>query len=207
MPDEVLLSPDGTQALVRAARNVFMITVPPVGGEAPTVSVSASSSVPTRRLTRVGGDFVGWRNDGNVAYYSIGRSFFQYDLGVADSLLSDSLMQARASAVDEPDEPDEPDSTQTEAEVKPAIAYEAARVDVEIVMPKDKPQGTVVLSGARVITMRGDEIIEGGDIVVRDNRIVAVMHGKHWHRVPHLRNAPVDSIVAKLICVCGGSVG
>ena len=39
MPDEVVLSPDGRRALVRANRNVFMITVPPVGGAVPTISV------------------------------------------------------------------------------------------------------------------------------------------------------------------------
>ena len=32
----------------------------------------------------------------------------------------------------------------------------------------------MALTGARLITMRGDEVIERGDIVVRDNRIVAV---------------------------------
>ena len=41
-------------------------------------------------------------------------------------------------------------------------------------MPKDRPRGTVVLSGARLLTMRGDEVIPRGDIVVRDNRIAAV---------------------------------
>ncbi|HSR42814.1 MAG TPA: hypothetical protein VLL48_11595, partial [Longimicrobiales bacterium] len=56
-PDEVVLSPDGSRALVRANRNVFLITVPPVGGEPPTVSVSGGSVVPTRRLTDIGGDF------------------------------------------------------------------------------------------------------------------------------------------------------
>ena len=31
-PDEVVISPDGRRAIVRASRNVYMITVPPVGG-------------------------------------------------------------------------------------------------------------------------------------------------------------------------------
>src|SRR5262245_52840736 len=35
-PDEVILSPDGRRALVRGNRNVYMITVPPVAGGAPT---------------------------------------------------------------------------------------------------------------------------------------------------------------------------
>ena len=177
-PDEVVLSPDGRHAIVRANRNVFLITVPPVGGEAPTVSVASSSSVPTRRLTRVGGDFVGWRNDGAVAHYSIGRSFFEYDVAVADLAIADSLEAARieATAGDEDaastDEDDEEGDDEGEEEGAPV--YEAARFDIEITQLKDKPRGTVVLTGARLITMRGDEVIQRGDIVVRDNRIVGV---------------------------------
>src|SRR6185369_6646643 len=39
---------------------------------------------------------------------------------------------------------------------------------------RDLPQGNVVLRGARIVTMKGDEVIERGDVVVRNNRIVAV---------------------------------
>ena len=95
-PDEVVLSPDGRRAIVRANRNVFLITVPPVGGNPATVSVAGSTTVPTRRLTSVGGDFVGWRHDGGAAFYSIGRSFFEYDIAAADALIADSLATARA---------------------------------------------------------------------------------------------------------------
>jgi len=177
-PDEVVLSPTGDRALVYANRNVYLITVPPVGGEVPTVSVNSSSAVPTRRLTKVGGDFIGWSGDGRVAHYSIGRSFFRYEVAVADSMIRDSLARARAAAATPAARPDStaarPDSAQGARPARPAPAYEARRVDVAIVVPKDKPSGTVVLRGARLVTMRGSEVIPSGDIVVRDNRIVAV---------------------------------
>jgi Tol biopolymer transport system component len=53
---------------------------------------------------------------------------------------------------------------------------EPMRVDVRITVPKDRPAATdvVALRGARIITMKGSEVIENGDIVVRSNRIVAV---------------------------------
>lgn len=177
-PDEVVLSPDGRRAMVRANRNVYLVTVPPVGGEPPTVSISGSSTVPTRRLTKVGGDFVGWR-DASTAYYSIGRSYFEYDVEVADQLIADSVATARAedAAEDEPDadEPDEgADDASDEDEDEGGSVYEASRFEVEIIVPKDKPEGTIALTNARLITMRGDEVIERGDIVVRDNRILAV---------------------------------
>ena len=184
-PDEVVLSPDGRRAMVRANRNVYMITVPPVGGEAPTVSVSASSVVPTRRLTKVGGDFVGWSEDAETAYYSIGRSFFRYDVATADSLIADSTASARAeeataegdtasNAADSAEVADTTQAADSEGDDEGGPVYEAERFDIEIVVPKDRPQGVIALTGARLITMRGAEVIERGDIVVRDNRIVAV---------------------------------
>ena len=185
-PDEVVLSPDGRRAMVRGNRNVYMITVPPAGGQAPTVSVASSSSMPTRRLTRVGGDFVGWNRDGSAGYYSIGRSFFLHDVALGDSLVADSVAAARAERREAAESADTAGGeTADSADVAVAEGeeqdgdeggpvYEAARYDVEITVPRDKPRGTVVLSGARLITMRGDEVISRGDIVVRDNRIAAV---------------------------------
>lgn len=161
VPDEVVLSPDGTRALVHVGRNVYLITVPPVVGEGATVAVTSGSSMPARRLTRVGGDFIGWRADGKVAHYSIGRSYSEVDLAALDAAVGDSLARARAAG-----------PADTSARKGPA--YEAARVDIEIVARKDRPSGSVLLSGGRIITMKGDEVIPSGDILVTDNRIAAV---------------------------------
>ncbi len=171
-PDEVVLSPDGRRAVVRANRNVWLITVPRVGGEAPTVSLSGSSSMPVRRLTRVGGDFVGWSEDGAEAFWSIGRSFFRWNVAEADAAIADSVAAARSEADDPDEEPDEDPEEEEDEEGSPA--YEPTRLDVEINVPKDRPRGTVALTGARLITMRGDEVIESGDIVITDNRIAEI---------------------------------
>ena len=52
----------------------------------------------------------------------------------------------------------------------------AAPLAVEPVVEgtRHKPSGVVVLSGAMIITMRGDEVLPRGDIVVAGNRIAAV---------------------------------
>ena len=186
VPDEVVISPDGTRALVRSDRNVFMITVPPVGGTPATVSITPTSVVPTMRLTRVGGDFIGWTYDGRTAFYSIGKSYFSHDVALADSLVRDSTARAvagGAGAVPGGGAGDPPaagaaaagtPAARADTTKRGAAAYDALRVDVAITMRKDKPSGEVVLRGARLITMKGDEVIENGDVVIRDNRIVAV---------------------------------
>ncbi len=176
VPDEVVLSPDGKRALVHADNNVYLIAVPPVVGQAPAVSVTGGSIVPTARLTKVGGDFIGWSSDSRTAFYSIGRSYFQYDVRAADVAVRDSI--ARADSVVAAGGAAVPgaaaSATPRDSTKKAAPAYDAQRHDVEITASKDKPRGTVVLRGARLVTMNGDEIIESGEVVVTDNRIVAI---------------------------------
>ena len=165
-PDEALLSPDGTRALVSVDNKLYLVDVPVTGGKTPTVSVDASEPpVPSRRISRIGGDFLGWSADGNHFYWSLGRSFFRYDIAAATTAIKDSTKKADslAKAGAKPD-----------TSAKPAPAYTPVRLDVAITVPKDRPTGTVVLHGARIITMKGQEIIENGDIVVTGNRIAAV---------------------------------
>ena len=52
--------------------------------------------------------------------------------------------------------------------------YKAAEIRIEVKLARDVPRGTVVLRGARVLTMKGHETLENADIVITDNRIVAV---------------------------------
>jgi Tol biopolymer transport system component len=52
--------------------------------------------------------------------------------------------------------------------------YKPQEVRVEVTLPRDVPQGSVVLRGGRVLTMKEHEIIENADVVVTNNRIVAV---------------------------------
>ena len=172
---EILISPTGDRIMAEVDNNVYVMDVPVIGGQTPTVSVAnlAQAVIPVRRLTRIGGDFVGWQLDGNRVYFSIGRSYFTYDLVRADSLVRDStaradsvrrVASAGAAARDS--------ATADSSRNRPA--YEPTRLDVAITVPKDKPRGQVVLRNARVITMKGDEVLDRADILVKDNRIAAV---------------------------------
>jgi imidazolonepropionase-like amidohydrolase len=166
--EQLQVSPDGSRVLALVDNKIFVLPLPMTGGETPTVSVeqATNGAVPFRRLSRIGGDFLGWNNDSKGVYYSLGRAFFQYDLARADSLAADSAAKA-------PPRPARGDSANVGvARGKPI--YEPARTDITITAAKDRPTGTVVLKGARIITMKGDEVIPRGDVVVTNNRIVAV---------------------------------
>lgn len=140
---DIVISPDGRHAIATVANNLYYFPVPVVGTPAPTISVAnpATSAVPVRRITRVGGDFIGWASDGKSFHYSLGRSYFTWDLETARSS---------------------------------GERYEPGRIDVTITVPRDKPSGSVALVGARIVSMKGTEVIERGTVLVQDNRIRAV---------------------------------
>ncbi len=169
---ELLASPDGSQVLAHVDNRLYVLPLPMTGGQTPTISVAkpTGGSLPFRMLSRIGGDFLGWSADSRGVFYSLGRSFFQYDVVLADSLAADST----ARATPRPPRPSGADTALATAVLDGEPVYKPSRVDVTITAAKDRPTGSVVLRGARIITMKGDEVIPRGDVVVTNNRIVAV---------------------------------
>lgn len=52
--------------------------------------------------------------------------------------------------------------------------YEPDEMQVKVFYPKDMPDGIILLRNARIVTMKGNEVIENGDILIVNNRIKAV---------------------------------
>jgi imidazolonepropionase-like amidohydrolase len=52
--------------------------------------------------------------------------------------------------------------------------FKGEETEVTLYYERDMPKGAVLLSGGRVITMKGDEVLEDADVLVVDNRIKAI---------------------------------
>ena len=179
----ILKAPRGDLALAQVGHDLYTVTIPWVGGETPTINVSNpdNAAFPARKLTEVGGQFPAWGSDGRRVHWSIGPAHFVYDLDRAE-VVEDSLealeevedAEEDADTADADPDPAGPLGEPTEAEEDEERAYEPMEVRVRIVADRDIPRGTVVLRGARAITMDGEEVIERADIVITDNRITAV---------------------------------
>jgi imidazolonepropionase-like amidohydrolase/Tol biopolymer transport system component len=52
--------------------------------------------------------------------------------------------------------------------------WQPDRFDISVTVPRGIPQGTLVFRNARIVTMKGEEVIPRGDIVIRNNRIEQV---------------------------------
>ena len=47
-------------------------------------------------------------------------------------------------------------------------------IEIDLSLDTDIPKGTLAFSGARIITMKGEKIIEAGTVVVKENRIIEI---------------------------------
>jgi imidazolonepropionase-like amidohydrolase/Tol biopolymer transport system component len=161
----IRISPNGEEALALLGNDVYVVTIP-ITGATPTISVSdpANSAFPARKLSEVGAQFPSWSADGNRVHWSIGNSFFTYDLARARAFEDSAALAARAPR----------DTTARRDTANANRRYEPVEQRFRIAVARDIPQGSAVLRGGRVITMRGDEVIENADVVIRNNRIVAV---------------------------------
>lgn len=144
---DVRISPRGDRALAEVEGQLWLIPVPHTGAEPPAIDVT-KPQVPVRKLTRVGVDGFGWSPDGASLFIATGASLKRIQLSDAELMVKEAGVTITA-----------PNGTET---------------DFAIEIPRRVPQGVAVLRGARVITMRGDEVIENADIVVTNNRITAV---------------------------------
>ena len=176
----VMMAPRGDQALARVVNHLYTVTVPVVGGDVPTVNVGnpENASFPARQLTEIGGEFPAWGHDGRTVHWTLGNAHLVYNLDDAQIFEDSVAAAARDEGDEEEDEGDEAGGDEDEEDDEAAddddARYQPDEVRIRVAIPRDIPEGAVVLSGARVVTMAGDEVIESGDIVVVNNRITAV---------------------------------
>ena len=184
----ITISPMGKKALAQVNNEIYVFTIPQTGKVVNlSLADAGSAQFPARKLTELGGEFPTWEDDGKKVHWSLGASHFVYDIDRAEFMedsiktakkeetkrLADSLEKAKQDIV-------KADTSKAKTPVvvkKEDPKYKAAETEVSVFYQKDMPAGTVLLKGARIITMNKDEVIENGDILIVNNRIKAV--GKH----------------------------
>jgi Tol biopolymer transport system component len=178
----VIMAPRGDQALAMVGMDLYTVTVPVAGATPPTVSVvsPANAAVPVRKLNTIGGEFPAWTANGRTIMWALGNATWTYDLDrakvVDDSLKADArrvaLVRADTTKRDSLARADSLAKADTTKKDTPGYKPEERRIAVTAT--RDQPRGVLVLRGAKAITMKGNEIIENADIVIRDRHIVAI---------------------------------
>ncbi len=157
-PVKIQVSPEGAQAIALYRSQVYLFDLPIVGGSAPTIDLSAPA-VSVYRLTDVGADFASWADGGKTVTWAVGSTYFRLPLSDLSTGTQSAAGSTAAPATNSPEQ---------------AMKLKPETQRVSVTTPRAMPEGTVVLRGAKVITMRGDEILRSADIVIHNNRIQSV---------------------------------
>ncbi len=165
----ILIAPTGERAIAQVNNDLYLVTVPMVGGEPPMITVSSpdNATFPVTKLTDIGGQFPAWSADAARVHWSIGNAHVVWDVARAKAF-DDSVAAAN------PTRREGGDTARAGNNRRQRPTFQPLETRFTITARRDTPQGSAVLRGARTITMNGTEVIENADIVVRDNRIVAV---------------------------------
>ena len=143
---EFALSPDG-QWLAFSER--YKTSIVPLLQTGRNIELSPTTGVlPIASVSHDSGENLQFSGDSKSLYWSLGPVLYERQLNDAFGFLEGA-----------PEELPEP---------------VAEGLNISFSHPTVEAEGTYALTGARLITMQGDLIIDSGTIVVRDNRIAAV---------------------------------
>ena len=140
------VSPDGRWVAFVERYQVFVL--PFVDAGRPIDVGPGSAGLPIQRVAKDAGVYVHWAGDSSALHWTLGETLYTRRLG--DTF---AFIEGAADPIPEP---------VTEGV---AIGFDAV---------SDRPNGRIAIVGARLVTMREDEIIENGTVLVENGRITAV---------------------------------
>ncbi|WP_296705687.1 amidohydrolase, partial [Algoriphagus sp.] len=169
----IKMAREGDQALAAIGMDLFVVTVPQVSDEAPSISVAdtKNSAFPSRKLTDIGGQFPAWGWDNSTVHWAVGNAHVTYNLSDAKAFEVQKEAEAKAKKEAEKDPDTEKEAEEKKDEDKTPKEYEPTERRIEVKADRDIPQGTVLLKNARLLTMKNEEVFEGTDILIENNRI------------------------------------
>ncbi len=164
--EEVAISPDAQYVAFNEQHDAW-VTALPSASDVPIEVGLENGALPLARLSDEGGEWVAWAHGGEAISFVRGPE-------VRVTRLEDALRAQRPEppAGEEKAAAPEKGAAAKEGEMPALPQSEAIAVDLRL--RRAKPSGVVAYLGARIVTMRGDEVIENGTLVVDGDRIRAI---------------------------------
>jgi imidazolonepropionase-like amidohydrolase/Tol biopolymer transport system component len=139
-------SPDGKWIAFTELFNLYITPMVTIGSP---LDLSASNkSIPLTRITRDAGTYMHWSGDSKKLMWTLGEQYFSREIKNTFTFVDGA-----------PQDLPKPDST---------------GIYMNLRIKTDTPTGLTALKGARIITMKGDEVIEEGTILIENNKIISV---------------------------------
>lgn len=142
----IIPSPDNKWVLFTNLHKVYLASFPPSGKK---MDLSPKGKAfPVAPVSKEAGWNIHWANNSQQIHWTYGEEYFTNEIAQRFTFLENSA-----------------DTVQPLTE---------KGTPINLVFESDKPRGITAITNARLITMKGDEVIENGTIVVEDNRIKAI---------------------------------
>ncbi len=189
------IAPDGEHVLFKFAEQLYVTRPVPF---LPNQKLKLGApNLPLARLTDVGVDAAFFESDSRTVHWMVGNRFYSraldtLEFGEADEKEEEEEEKEREhenaneekaaasdaveSAAQADDSDDDGDADTEEAVSEPLKeAHEDVRfVDIDVYLPRHRPEGTLVLTGATAITMADTAVIDDAVIVIEQDRIAAI---------------------------------
>ncbi len=143
---DVVPSPDNKWVAFREGFNAYVAPMPKTGK--PFDLNSKTKSIPVKKISEDSGNYLHWSQDGEQLGWMMGNHY--HARSIKDSF---SFMEGA------------PD---------PLPPTDAPGLAIDLTYKPYTPEGIIAFKGARLATMKGDQVIENGSIVIEGNRITAI---------------------------------
>lgn len=128
-----------------AFRERYQLYVVPFTKAAKAIELSPKAkNLPILKISHDGGQYLSWSNKSQKIHWSLGNQVFSLKL---------------------------PQITTWEKQ-QDKLKTKSTKLGFKVT--SDKPSGSILLSGAQIITMKGDQVFAKGDILIQGNRIQSV---------------------------------
>jgi len=142
----IIPSPDNKWVAFTNLYKVYIAAMPMTGQ---VLELDGKSThVPVTQVSRDAGINLHWSADNKKLAWTLGDEYFSVDLNKRFLFLDNA-----------------PDSLS---------AIDTLGLKINLKLASDKPKGKLAFTGARIITMNGDQVIENGTILIDANKIVAI---------------------------------
>lgn len=138
-------SPDGKWL---AFTELFNVYITPLVQTGKPLDLSAGNrSIPLTKVSRDAGTYIHWSKDSQRLMWTLGPTYFSRDIKSVFSFADGS------------------------PETEPA---NNDGIPIGLKILSDVPAGKIAITGARIITMKGDQLIDKGTILIEKNKITAI---------------------------------
>ncbi len=143
--NDFILSPDNKWL---AFNELYQVYLTPFISNASEIELSSKNKAfPLRKITKDAGSYIHWSKDSKAIHWTMGPKYFKKEIKDAFDFADGSKEKSTSDTLG---------------------------LDINLKLKADAPTGKIALKGARIISMKGDEVIETGTIIIDKNKITAI---------------------------------